>query len=512
MFKKLMINLLGFNEDEVEDVNSNPSTTENELITNAEIVEEIHTPTKPVDIDEDYIEDEMERQINLEGSMHFDVSTIKETVKKPPKRWEPVRRRIHWDWDEAVAEVDFLPPGCPPTEVRRELRREPRRETEDHSRNIVKNPAVTVIESDPSEGPFTCDVVFSFDTTGSMSSVIQSVKQNLAETVDRLFLEIPGIRIGLIAHGDYCDFPNLMWKLDLTRDLQKIHNFISTAKTTGGGDADECYELVLETAKTMRWASEVKCLVVIGDCGPHLPGYTNHGLQYISDLEYPLTLDWRKITSELQQQKIVVFSCHAQPGRDKTVEEFYKTIASETGGYYLVLNELQAFKEYMVGICLKAADGAEDLAILRERQEQLKKEVQDLQSKREEAAKLEQERKELQARLRAERDEAKRQEIMTNIERTDLNINMTLDIINTTYRGIEEEDSEIKAALHDSLDSTPFIPSINSTASKIRSKNNRKTRSEQYEEELNNKYHNNRQFSDFTSELKSAKSIRKRYD
>ncbi len=59
------------------------------------------------------------------------------------------------------------------------------------------------------------DVIFSFDTTGSMSPVIKSVRKNLTDTVDRLYAELPGIRIGILVHGDYSDYPFLCWKLDL---------------------------------------------------------------------------------------------------------------------------------------------------------------------------------------------------------------------------------------------------------------------------------------------------------
>ena len=39
------------------------------------------------------------------------------------------------------------------------------------------------------------DVVFSFDTTGSMASVIQSVRDNLSGTIDRLLNEVDGISL-----------------------------------------------------------------------------------------------------------------------------------------------------------------------------------------------------------------------------------------------------------------------------------------------------------------------------
>jgi hypothetical protein len=47
------------------------------------------------------------------------------------------------------------------------------------------------------------DVVFSFDTTGSMSQCIGEVRRKVKQVISRLFQEIPGIKIGIVAHGDY---------------------------------------------------------------------------------------------------------------------------------------------------------------------------------------------------------------------------------------------------------------------------------------------------------------------
>ena len=82
------------------------------------------------------------------------------------------------------------------------------------------------------EEPVDVEVIFSFDTTGSMSPVIKNVRNNLTETIDRLFNEVKGLRIGLIAHGDYCDYrPNkvnspVMWKLNPTNNINQLKEFI----------------------------------------------------------------------------------------------------------------------------------------------------------------------------------------------------------------------------------------------------------------------------------------------
>ena len=118
------------------------------------------------------------------------------------------------------------------------------------------------------------DVVISFDTTGSMSSCIREVRKNITEIVDRLFLEIEGIRIGIVAHGDYCDEAStyLMKSVDLCDASNKklIVDFIKETGNTQGGDYPEAYEYVLREVQKMGWSSEsLRALIMIGDAYPH---------------------------------------------------------------------------------------------------------------------------------------------------------------------------------------------------------------------------------------------------
>ena len=62
----------------------------------------------------------------------------------------------------------------------------------------------------------TIDIVFSFDTTGSMYPCLTQVRRKVKETVKFLFEEVPNIRIGIITHGDYCDGDDVITMLDLT--------------------------------------------------------------------------------------------------------------------------------------------------------------------------------------------------------------------------------------------------------------------------------------------------------
>src|SRR5438128_1244218 len=99
---------------------------------------------------------------------------------------------------------------------------------------------------------YNIEVVFSFDTTGSMYPCLTQVRRKIKETVTRLMAEIPGMRIGIIAHGDYCDKGSsyVTKHFKLSADAQAICKFVQEVGPTGGGDLPECYELVLSEAQS----------------------------------------------------------------------------------------------------------------------------------------------------------------------------------------------------------------------------------------------------------------------
>ncbi|PLZ73273.1 hypothetical protein CBP14_15925, partial [Fischerella thermalis WC245] len=98
------------------------------------------------------------------------------------------------------------------------------------------------------------EVVFSFDTTGSMYPCLTQVRRKIKETVTRLMGEIPQMKIGIIAHGDYCDQGStyVIKKFDISSDIDAICEFVQNVEPTGGGDAPECYELVLELIRKVN--------------------------------------------------------------------------------------------------------------------------------------------------------------------------------------------------------------------------------------------------------------------
>jgi hypothetical protein len=87
------------------------------------------------------------------------------------------------------------------------------------------------------------EVAVSFDTTGSMYPCITQVRREVVEVTKTLFADIPNFRMGVIAHGDYCDEGRtyVIKEHELSSDIASICNFVRNCGNTEGGDSPECY-------------------------------------------------------------------------------------------------------------------------------------------------------------------------------------------------------------------------------------------------------------------------------
>jgi hypothetical protein len=190
------------------------------------------------------------------------------------------------------------------------------------------------------------DLVISFDTTGSMFPCLSEVKRHIATMVPKLFRDMPGLRLGIIAHGDYCDGDKVIQTLDFTNDQNALISFVQNAPSTGGGDYPECYELVLRTVKTFTWRAEakMKSLVMIGDAPPH---ETN---------ENPQKINWREEAESLANRNIQVFSVQCLNRGNREAYAFYSQVARMTNGYHMFLDQFSYITDMLQAICFKQHD------------------------------------------------------------------------------------------------------------------------------------------------------------
>lgn len=193
----------------------------------------------------------------------------------------------------------------------------------------------------PPGGPI--DVVFSFDTTGSMYSWLEEIRGRIQDMIQCLQADIPGIRIAVMAHGDYCDTNTYVTKwIDFTNDIVKLCDFIQNVERTGGGDAPECYELVLRQVRTeLSWSTgSRRVLVLIGDDNPHQPHEACNKDK----------INWQDETKELALMGVTIYG--VQCGRNNA-DLFYKTISVATGGKHLRLEDFGSLFHTLMAVCYR---------------------------------------------------------------------------------------------------------------------------------------------------------------
>ncbi len=198
-------------------------------------------------------------------------------------------------------------------------------------------------------GPSAVEVVITFDTTGSMYPCLTQVRRNVREMIADLFRSIPGIRIGVIAHGDYGD-TYVTKHTDLSVDQDMLCRFVETVESTYGFDYEECYELVLREAHTKVSWSDVakKAVIMIGDALPHAALSPRNAAH----------IDWRTEAAELVRKGITVYSVQAL-GNTLAGSTFWKPLAHETNGVHLDLDQFSQAKDFIKAICYHNAGNAQ---------------------------------------------------------------------------------------------------------------------------------------------------------
>lgn len=172
------------------------------------------------------------------------------------------------------------------------------------------------------------DMVIAFDTTGSMASYIEAVRQEVAGLIPRLFKDNDDLRLGIVAFGDYCDmenaqvFGNAYQCIQPTDNENDLIKFVRESRDTSGGDGDEFYELVIKRiVEETPWRKDsTRSILLIADASPHPLGYTYKN--YIVGN----TIDWRVEAQKAANEKIKIDTVTI------TDESWYREVSKMTNG------------------------------------------------------------------------------------------------------------------------------------------------------------------------------------
>jgi hypothetical protein len=116
------------------------------------------------------------------------------------------------------------------------------------------------------------DIVFVFDSTGSMGLYVEHVKKKIRSLVRAIRKLVPAARIGLVTYRDVgMDF--VTRAAQLTHGTRGLELFLEGTGYEGGGDRPEAvYEGLRVAVEGLNWRKKsAKVIVLIGDAPPH-PG------------------------------------------------------------------------------------------------------------------------------------------------------------------------------------------------------------------------------------------------
>jgi len=113
------------------------------------------------------------------------------------------------------------------------------------------------------------DVAFVVDSTGSMTDVIRWIQRDVAKMMKAFGRISREPRIGLVFYRDHAD-EYLTRLVPLTDDGEALQRAIASVEAKGGGDIPEAvYEAIATTVKKLRWASNNRVVITVGDAPPH---------------------------------------------------------------------------------------------------------------------------------------------------------------------------------------------------------------------------------------------------
>lgn len=206
------------------------------------------------------------------------------------------------------------------------------------------------------------DVVFAFDTTGSMYKYLELVASQIAQLTEVITQNIEGVRFGLVAYGDHCDEKLLYLTkvLPLTDDRDRIGEFIASVEKTHGGDEPEAVEDALFEVNDLHWRlNSNRALILIGDAPPH--GVIDSKNVCTHRIDYELE------THALASKGIRLYS--VQCGGQEATTKVFAWMAKQTGGMHLTLDNAEDLVDLLIGVCMREAGVLEEYSTeLQERQ------------------------------------------------------------------------------------------------------------------------------------------------
>ena len=178
------------------------------------------------------------------------------------------------------------------------------------------------------------DVVFVFDSTGSMGGIISETRTRIRQLMGVVQHLVPGVRVAIVTYRDLrefdpADFEYTVKIKGFTTDVKQLEAFLRNVQAIGGGDQPEAVYQALDTAMhKLSWGQNSKKVIILFGDAPPRP--ENDGLNKL----YQMCGQWHKRTGG-------IVSCIDTTGRDipgyRMMPEF-QDIAKAGGGEAMLLD------------------------------------------------------------------------------------------------------------------------------------------------------------------------------
>ncbi|WP_123053479.1 flagellin [Clostridium sp. JN-1] len=203
-------------------------------------------------------------------------------------------------------------------------------DTEFNTTKLLSPPSIDA-SVQPKWTPGTADIIFVVDRTGSMQSLIDSVRDNIDGFIDKITSNGIDLNMGLVTYGDINNSEPIV-KKDMINDLSDFKSYLTNIKPTGGGDLNESgLEGIADTSSgalsyNLRLDS-AKQFILITDAPVHDNNSDGDGGDCMS------SFDIDDVATELKNKgiKLTVVS-----------NDYYKSqlsrLSDPTGGDYININ------------------------------------------------------------------------------------------------------------------------------------------------------------------------------
>jgi len=194
------------------------------------------------------------------------------------------------------------------------------------------------------------EIVFMFDTTGSMDVYLSEVQTHIQLIVREIRKRVPDARISVIAYKDHEQGPYVTKTLGFTDKEEEIITFLRSAEIApgAGGGGAEAVECALHDACQLEWSPGMKgkAIILIGDKPPH--GVMD------SFEECTSRRDYREETQNLIEKHVKIYTvlCNNVAETKSNFEWF----AQKTGGKFVTLEAIHDLVELLVAVSIKESN------------------------------------------------------------------------------------------------------------------------------------------------------------